>query len=228
MVCTWQCARHLLRRLPTGLSCFTLALGRVSASHKLRKLRLEVAMWLVNDGTCKLKLGQDDRHNYLKCSYNLIPFVPVFALEDSWLLFYNPLCRVSHCSQLPFLTLITPEERWQDFHFIFEEEAGVSRGQMLSWWSQSQVSEFRFEVLQSLQLTSILSQLPFFNLDVVIENTFDLATIHLSLLLPQDFPKFFFRVLLTPFFLVMTWDLWWLGVLEGSHSSYCHYLDKWL
>lgn len=75
---------------------------------------------------------------------------------------------------------------------------------MLSWWSQSQVSEFRFEVLQSLQLTSILSQLPFFNLDVVIENTFDLATIHLSLLLPQDFPKFFFRVLLTPFFLVMT------------------------
>lgn len=40
-------------------------------------------MWLVNDGTCKLKLGQDDRHNYLKCSYNLIPFFPVFALEDS-------------------------------------------------------------------------------------------------------------------------------------------------
>lgn len=119
-------------------------------------------------------------------------FLPVFALDDGWSPLYNPKSTVS-APALPVLNLTTPKERWQGFHFIFEEETGVPKGQMLSLWSHSKYWSPP-ELLQSL--------LPFqychlcFLLNVVIEDKFDLAVIQLPLPLPPRLSKIFLRALL--------------------------------
>lgn len=90
------------------------------------------ARWL---GLTTFRLGQGYRRGFLKWSCGLIPFFLCLHWVTSDCSFITQ--SVVSATTLPLLILAPPGERGRDFHFLLEEETGIPRGQVLSWWSHS-------------------------------------------------------------------------------------------